>query len=43
MLDLYAVAKKHKLFWGATFGTEDAMHFEASEELIREWVKAKLI
>lgn len=43
MLDLYAIAKKHKLFWGATFGTEDAMHFEASEELIREWVKAGLI
>lgn len=43
MLDLYAIAKKYKLFWGATFGTEDAMHFEASEELIREWVKAKLI
>jgi hypothetical protein len=24
-------------FWGAGFGTEDGMHFEASDELIRRW------
>jgi hypothetical protein len=24
-------------FWGAAFGTEDAMHFEVSEQLIRKW------
>lgn len=43
LLDLYAIAKKYKLFWGASFNTEDAMHFEASEELIREWRRLKLI
>lgn len=37
LLDLYAIAKKELLFWGAGFGTEDAMHFEASEELLRKW------
>ena len=24
-------------FWGAGFGREDGMHFEASEELVRMW------
>jgi hypothetical protein len=24
-------------YWGAGFSREDAMHFEASEELIRKW------
>lgn len=28
---------RHKFFWGAAFRTEDAMHFEASDDLIREW------
>lgn len=37
LLDLYSIAKKYGLFWGAGFNTEDAMHFEASEELLREW------
>ncbi len=25
-------------YWGAGYGREDSMHFEASEELIRKWV-----
>lgn len=37
MLDLYAIAKHHGLFWGASFGVTDPMHFEASEELLRKW------
>jgi hypothetical protein len=37
LLDLYAIAKSELLFWGAGFSTEDAMHFEASEELLRRW------
>lgn len=37
LLNLYSVAKRYKLYWGAGFNTEDAMHFEASEDLIREW------
>lgn len=28
---------RHKWYWGASFGKEDGMHFEASEQLIREW------
>jgi hypothetical protein len=27
----------HGWYWGAGFGTEDAMHFEASDGLIRDW------
>lgn len=37
LLDLYAIAKRYGLYWGAGFGREDAMHFEASDELIRKW------
>lgn len=40
LLDLYSIAKTHGLYWGAGFGREDAMHLEASDELLREW-KAK--
>lgn len=43
LLNLYSIAKKYKLFWGASFATEDAMHFEASEQLLREWDKAGII
>jgi len=28
---------RHGWFWGAAFRTEDAMHFEASDQLIRRW------
>lgn len=28
---------RHRFFWGAAFPTEDAMHFEASDELVRAW------
>jgi len=28
---------RHGWFWGAAFGTEDAMHFEVGEALIRQW------
>jgi hypothetical protein len=37
LLAIYKIFNAHKFFWGAAFPTEDAMHFEASEELIREW------
>ena len=30
-------------FWGATFPTEDAMHFECSKELLSRWKSAGLI
>lgn len=31
------IFNRHKWYWGAVFGKEDGMHFEASEQLIREW------
>jgi Putative peptidoglycan binding domain/D-alanyl-D-alanine carboxypeptidase len=31
------IFNRHGWFWGAGFRTEDAMHFEASDELIRRW------
>jgi hypothetical protein len=30
-------------YWGAGFGREDSMHFEAGEELIRKWVAEGLL
>ena len=30
-------------YWGAAYGREDSMHFEASEALIRSWVDAGLL
>jgi hypothetical protein len=37
LLEIYKIAKRYRLFWGAEFRVEDAMHFEASRELVREW------
>lgn len=37
LLQLYPHFNRHGWFWGAAFGTEDCMHFEASEQLIRRW------
>jgi hypothetical protein len=39
LLRLHPYFKAEKFYWGAGFsgGFEDSMHFEASEELIREW------
>lgn len=37
------IFNRHKWFWGATFRTEDAMHFEVSRELIAEWKLAGLL
>jgi peptidoglycan hydrolase-like protein with peptidoglycan-binding domain len=30
----------HGWYWGATFKTEDGMHFEGSRELLAQWAKA---
>ena len=37
LLEIYEYFNKHGFFWGAAFGTEDCMHFEASDQLIRKW------
>ncbi|WP_051328800.1 peptidoglycan-binding protein [Geminicoccus roseus] len=31
------IFNRHGWFWGAAFRTEDAMHFEVSDQLIRRW------
>lgn len=38
LLDIYKIFNRHKFFWGAAFSTEDSMHFEVSEQLLRKWV-----
>ena len=43
LLAIYKIFNAHKFFWGAAFPTEDAMHFEASEELIQEWHQLGLL
>jgi hypothetical protein len=42
LLDVHPVFNAHGFFWGAAFGTEDSMHFEASDQLIRKWADAGL-
>lgn len=34
LLELYSVLKRYGLFWGATYQTEDSMHFGMSDELL---------
>jgi Putative peptidoglycan binding domain/D-alanyl-D-alanine carboxypeptidase len=31
------IFNRHKWFWGATFPTEDGMHFEISQQLFKKW------
>jgi Putative peptidoglycan binding domain/D-alanyl-D-alanine carboxypeptidase len=37
MADIAPIFNHHRWFWGAGFPREDGMHFEASDEKIREW------
>lgn len=37
LLEVHPIFNKHQWFWGAAFRTEDAMHFEASDQLIKQW------
>ena len=43
LLALYPYFKAEKCFWGAGFRTEDSMHFEASDQLIKEWLRTGVI
>ena len=38
LVDIAPIFNRHGWFWGADFGTEDGMHFEISDELIRKWI-----
>lgn len=37
LLKIHPIFNRHGFYWGAAFRTEDAMHFEASDQLVREW------
>ena len=37
LLKIHPIFNRHGFFWGAAFSTEDAMHFEASDQLVRKW------
>lgn len=37
LLEIHPIFNRHGFFWGAGFSTEEAMHFEASEQLVRKW------
>lgn len=39
LLEIYRIFNRHGFFWGAAFTTEDSMHFEASDQLVRSWAK----
>lgn len=39
LLDVAQVFQKHGFFWGIAFRIQDAMHFEASEQLVRQWAQ----
>lgn len=43
LVELAPFMRAERFFWGAAFSTADGMHFEASEELIREWKSDKTI
>lgn len=38
--DIHPIFNRHGFFWGAAFRTGEAMHFEASDQLIRTWALA---
>jgi Putative peptidoglycan binding domain/D-alanyl-D-alanine carboxypeptidase len=37
LLEIHPIFNRHEFFWGASFSTQDAMHFEVSEQLMRRW------
>lgn len=43
MATIAPIFNRHGWFWGAAFGPEDGMHFETSDELLREWSRQGLL
>ena len=37
LLEIDPIFNRHGFYWGAAFATGEAMHFEASEQLVRKW------
>jgi D-alanyl-D-alanine carboxypeptidase/Putative peptidoglycan binding domain len=40
LVEIWPIFNRHGFYWGAAFPTEDSMHFEASDSLIRDWASA---
>lgn len=40
LLAVAPIFNRHGFYWGYAFGRQDAMHFEASDELVRAWASA---
>jgi hypothetical protein len=43
LLVVYSYLKAEGFFWGTEFGIEDSMHYEISDELVREWHKQGIL
>lgn len=43
LLEIAPIFQRHGFYWGAAFGREDSMHFEASDQLVRDWGKNGLL
>lgn len=37
LIAIHPIMNAHRFFWGASFGTEDSMHFEISQQQLLEW------
>ena len=40
LLKLFPIFNRHGFYWGYAFRLADALHFEASDELVRSWASA---
>ncbi|MBF9034429.1 hypothetical protein HKCCE2091_09270 [Rhodobacterales bacterium HKCCE2091] len=40
LLRLWPIFNRHGFYWGYAFGLADALHFEASDQLVRSWAEA---
>ena len=43
LIPIAPIFNRHGWFWGAAFRTEDAMHFECGDALIRQWAADALL
>jgi D-alanyl-D-alanine carboxypeptidase/Putative peptidoglycan binding domain len=43
LAEIFPIFNHHGWYWGAAFGTEDGMHFEVSEQMIRKWASSGLL
>lgn len=37
LLNLWPIFNRHGFYWGIAFPIDDSMHFEASDQLVRQW------